>query len=629
MDPMTRIAELLARLAELTEDELTELDTLIDETWAAKDNDDAPATAETLADLDILLGGMEAVTTERTARSERAEAQAAQRDELRAKREALRNPPKAEAKGDTPDGGAEVTDETPAPTAAEVAEAGAEGETADAGAEQVPVLASGDAPRGSVPGDGMAGRMAAVAGTPAASPTQPSADLGVSPYRAVVTAAAGLPRIGAGAEIGSKTELGRVMADALDRMRTARDNRREVLVASATWEYPEDRRLGDDAAANSAKIEAVTALDADRLDPSTGALVASGGICLPVNVDYAVPTWSTAERPLRDGLPGFQASRGGLRFVTPPDIGVPTLQGGTASGAGVSAGLWNEATDANPAGATKPVWVVPCGSEQLVYVGAVTTRVQFGNMQSRFAPEQVAANTQQAIAVSAREAELNLLTLIANSSKQVKPKQFLGASRDILATLDALRSQYIYSHRIPRTASFTAIFPDWARDVLRADLLREVAHDNAGARDVLAVTDEQIDALFKARNVNVIWTLEGLQAGTYGTGGSAIANQYFPIMPSNAPQPLWPGGQTGGATSSTFTLAWFLYVEGTFQFLDGGQLDLGVVRDSLLDSTNDYETFTEVFEGIAFRGLECYQVQQVIAPTGGSTGTVAATSYVE
>ncbi len=102
-------------------------------------------------------------------------------------------------------------------------------------------------------------------------------------------------------------------------------------------------------------------------------------------------------------------------MCTPPDVGVPSLQG-TASGAGLSTGVWTEATDANPAGATKPVWTVACGSEQLVYVNAIPTRVQFGNMESRFAPEQIAANTQQAIAITAREAELELLTLMANNT---------------------------------------------------------------------------------------------------------------------------------------------------------------------------------------------------------------------
>jgi len=61
----------------------------------------------------------------------------------------------------------------------------------------------------------------------------------------------------------------------------------------------------------------------------------------------------------------------------------------------------------------------------------------------------------------------------------------------------------------------------------------------------------------------------------------------------------------------------------------GGRLDLGVVRDSILDATNDYETFVEVFEGIAGRGIDAYAVTQILEPTGGSAGTVASTSYHE
>ena len=412
------------------------------------------------------------------------------------------------------------------------------------------------------------------------------------------------------------------MSEKLQRMQSSHDFS-AASVASVEWTYPEDRILGNDAQRNTEMIERVCGIGAGRVD-RTGALVATGGVCLPVNVDYSVPTWSTADRPLRDGLPGFQATRGGIRFVSPPDIGVPSLQA-SASGAGTSVGIWTEATDANPAGATKPVWVVACGSEQVVYVNAIPTRVQFGNMESRFAPEQVAANTQQAIAVSAREAELELLTLMYNNSKQVVPAQYLGATRDILASVDLLLEQYLYSHRIPRTAAFTAVFPEWAKGVIRADLARETAHDNAGSVNVLSITDAQIEDWFAARNINVIWTIDGLKAGTYGTGGQAITNQFFGVLGTSGAAPQWPGQSANGA----FILSWLLYVEGTFQFLDGGRLDLGVVRDSLLDSTNDYETFVEIFEGIAFRGLECYQVQSTIKPGGGSAGTVAVTGYAE
>ena len=458
-----------------------------------------------------------------------------------------------------------------------------------------------------------AARMVAANGRAAPSPNAaPGATSGVT-----ITAAMSAPGISPGQTLTSSRQLTELTVETLRQMQydPEYDGRRQTL-ARATWTYPDERQLSsrNDAYVNTAKVDAICAPEA---------VLASGGTCLPVNVDYTVPVWTSADRPLHDGLPGYQADRGGIRFVTPPDIGVPDLQA-SASGAGTATRVWTEATDAAPAGQTKPVWVVACGTEELTYVNAIPTRVQFGNMFGRFAPEQIAANTEQALAVAAREAELEILTLMYNSSKQVKPEQYLGATRDLLASVDLLIAQYRYSHRIPRRASFTAVFPDWAKDLIRADLARESAHDTDGG-DRLAVSDAQIEAWFTTRGINVVWTVDGLKAGTYGTGSSAITNQCFGLMGSSAPEPQWPGQTSDGA----FMLAWLLYVEGSFQFLDGGRLDLGVVRDSTLDATNDYETFVETFEGVAFRGLEAYQVQSTILPTGGSAGTVAVSGYHE
>jgi len=480
-----------------------------------------------------------------------------------------------------------------------------------------PITAS--APRGD--GRGQIARMAAVAGRAQPSPAHSAA--GVS--SPVVTAAIGAGTLHAGAVLTDPGQLAEITSETLRRMAMDPDHfGRKHLVASATWEYPEERRLGPDSPTeNTRKIEDVCGFGAGRYDRRTRALVASGGICLPVNVDYAVPTWSTADRPVRDGLPAFQASRGGIRFVAPPDIGVPDLQG-TASGAGTATTVWPEATDASPGTATKPVWQVACGTEHLVYVNAIPTRVQFGNMQSRFFPEQIAANTDQAIAIAAREAELELLTLMYEASKQVVPEQYLGATRDLLASVDLLVAQYRYSHRVPRSAAFTVVMPDWAKDLVRADLARELAHDNTNDRDVLAIGDDIIDRWFSVRGINVLWALDGLKAGTYGTGGSALLDQFFPLATAGA-EPQWPNQNSDG----TIQVGWLLFPEGAWQYLDGGRLDLGVVRDSLLDATNDYETFVEVFESVAFRGVESYQVQSIVKPTGASAGTVAASAYAE
>lgn len=425
-----------------------------------------------------------------------------------------------------------------------------------------------------------------------------------------------------GVAIESREQLAQVMAEALEDVApsaygAATAARRERKVATATWKdaYPEERRLGGTAVENSAKVAAICA---------PAAIAASGGVCLPINVDYSVPTWAGATRPLRDGLPPFEADRGGIRFVTPPDVGVVSLQSTPASGLGAATSVWTEATDSTPGLATKPVYVVQCGEEQTVYVNAIPTRLQFGNMYGRFAPEQLAANTDVALAAAAREAELELLTLMFNASKQVKSQAYLGATRDLLAAADAAASAYRYSHRIPQATTLRAVFPFWAKSVVRADLARELAHDNTGDRDVLGISDQQIEQWFACRGIDPIWCMDGLKAGTYGTGGSAIPNQFWPVATAGSTL-QWPGQ----SSTAAFTLAWLLFAEGSFQFLDGGRLTLGVVRDSTLDATNDYETFIETFEGVAFRGLEVYQVQSTILPTGASAGTIAKATYHE
>ena len=95
--------------------------------------------------------------------------------------------------------------------------------------------------------------------------------------------------------------------------------------------------------------------------------------------------------------------------------------------------------------------------------------------------------------------------------------------------------------------------------------------------------------------------------------------------------PQFYAAQSASAVLQSFPtmMAWNLFVEGSIQFLDGGRLDLGVVRDSTLDATNDYETFIETFENIADRGFaaSAYAIQTTICPNGGSAGSVNAAAF--
>ena len=76
-------------------------------------------------------------------------------------------------------------------------------------------------------------------------------------------------------------------------------------------------------------------------------------------------------------------------------------------------------------------------------------------------------------------------------------------------------------------------------------------------------------------------------------------------------------------TNSCRKSAGYVFVEGSVQRLDAGRLDLGVVRDSTLDATNDYETFVEVFETVVSRGFANSGLQLILKgkPLGASAKT--------
>jgi hypothetical protein len=61
---------------------------------------------------------------------------------------------------------------------------------------------------------------------------------------------------------------------------------------------------------------------------------------------------------------------------------------------------------------------------------------------------------------------------------------------------------------------------------------------------------------------------------------------------------------------------WYLFAEGSFLFLDGGTLDLGIIRDSSLVGTNDYKMFVETFENVAFVGIEALKITSTINVNG-------------
>jgi hypothetical protein len=131
----------------------------------------------------------------------------------------------------------------------------------------------------------------------------------------------------------------------------------------------------------------------------------------------------------------------------------------------------------------------------------------------------------------------------------------------------------------------TAIVPDWIFDAMASDLAISMPGDNT-----LGVTKSEIEGYLALSNVNLV--------------ASPDLNYY--------------GAQAGSAALTEWkdSFVWYLFSEGTFLFLDGGTLDLGIIRDSSLVGTNDYKMFVETFEGIAKVGIESLAITQTVNING-------------
>jgi len=445
-----------------------------------------------------------------------------------------------------------------------------------------------------------------------------------------------------------------------------------VIVASSRWEYPADRDLRG--ARNDP--QRATDLVAAAVTP----MVASGGICRPVNVDYSLPTWGTAERPVRDSLPSFQATRGGIHFVAPvafdqsvygagvsiwtnandvtpggPGTGVnstrtvtdavtavgTTLTSATAAftyadvgrsvaGGSIPAGATiasvqsataatlSAAATAAAAGVTvavsgvgtgpttKPVLTITCGTETEVLVEAIPAILQVGNMRARFNPEVLTQALTYLGMAQAAVAEVELLRQMRGFAKHVAGTQLFGIARDSLAQLDLISAYFRDRYRLPDGQMLRVVLKRWVKDAIRADLAKAAFPFEDDSASSLAVTDAQISAWFAMRQLVPTWALDD-DTGTQNFGAQGAGTASVPVALNG-----WPA-----------TTRMLIYPEGTFQFLDGGQLDLGVIRDSVLNATNQMQIFAETFEAVAARGFEALDFTAAFKVNGAAAGTVA------
>lgn len=450
-------------------------------------------------------------------------------------------------------------------------DAGGENETGEGEGEVVPLAATGSPAR-------------ANARRPRSMRAQARPE--PEPESMVLRASANVPGVQAGEVLDSNDKVLRVFENALRATGARyRGPRVEIPLFSlgafdAEEIYGKDRTLGRDARTNEEKIDKIT---------SGSALKASGGICVAPPLQYDLPILGTDGRPLRDSLARFGAQRGGVRLLPPPVL----------SDVVGAVGAWTNDNDIDPGSdgpSTKPCVVLNCPDESETLVYAVTQCLTIGNFRNQFFPEQVKAWTQLVGVQAARFSETRMLTKIGDESTQVAVTQVLGTTRTVLAALDRRAASVRSHHRLDPQFPLRMEAPFWLLNNMITDLAREIP----GATDErLAMSEAQIEAFFTVRHINVTWLLDG-------EAGQVFANQVDGDLIG------WPS-----------EVVVYLFVEGTWLHLDAGQIDFGIVRDSVLNATNDFQMFSEVFEEVAFHGVPGTSARMAIdiCPSGETAST--------
>lgn len=555
------LADLLARLAELTDDELADLRTRLD--------DEANRLLDGDADDDDTIAALEAVSEGIAAAKAEQQGRKAAREERAAKKAALADKIKGLAGEDEDEGGEEEDGEGTADDKA------TEDEKAPAG---VAASATEDTPKAPVVSKVAARRPEAAKPKPAVT----AADF-------VLTASANVPGIPMGARLDNNPDmLAQAFLAVADGTRGYR-GRDRVKVPFATarladplYEQGGERFLGRDARTNEQRIHAGQRAFVD-------AVVASGGICAPQQVNYDMPTLGVSSRPFRDGLVRFGADRGGIRTLPPPLL--------TDVDDAIS--VWDHDTDLDPDGATKPCLTLTCPDEDETLVEAIVRCLEVGNFRARFFPEQVQAWLDLAAVAHARFAEQRLIATVAAGSVATTAQELLGTTPNLLAVLDRAIAGYRGRHRDPNIRLRWAV-PHWLIDNMKTDFARSMPVGTVD--ETMAIAEATITRFFTSRGVSITTMLEGEAGQTMSTPqGAGSINPW----PDSAVTYLWP--------------------DGDWLFLDGGQLDLGLVRDSTLNSTNDTQIFMETFEGAHHHGAaESLRISVDVCPDGkrGALATI-------
>ena len=400
---------------------------------------------------------------------------------------------------------------------------------------------------------------------------------------------------------GTKLEDKAMLASAVQEMARAlgspvhekggREVKHRVARLDFSDNFPEERTLGKDWITNAEKIAAI---GSPLLPGGPEALTASGGFCAPFTPIYSMPQLAVQSRPVRDALPSYRAERGGINVPTPTTMG---------DAAGAITVITAEEDALGGTFATKACLDMECPDYTETAVTIISHCREYGNLNAMAWPEKISHENELTMAEHARVAEGYLLGRLDALSLALTGAATYGASRTLVYVLRASRDGIISRMRMNPGTRFRVILPFWAASVFSIDLLN-------GANEYYSTAPDAVAGVLSRYGFDVVWHID--EDFPDGTEAAIFADEV-----ASSAVDVWPS-----------TLVARVYPEGTFLHLDMAELNLGIVRDSTLNSTNDFQVFGETFENVARIGpaQAAHSITIDICPDG--TVAPAATSAI-
>lgn len=382
----------------------------------------------------------------------------------------------------------------------------------------------------------------------------------VPAQRLAITASVDIPGVAHGSNLTGLDALTDVVSRKAKSMPVTRGNPNNQLVASVKNEF--EHTLDERTSPSQVRelFDFMTSPD------KQAALVAGGGWCAPSEIRYDFFNIACSSGLI--DLPTVGVTRGGIQFPVSPSL-ADTVNSIAFGGFAVTFDgdsvpwLWTEDDDiaAATGSPTKPCVRVPCPTfdeERLELYGICLTA---GNLADSAYPEATQHMIQLLMAAHDHAMNARLIQLMVAASSAATT---IGGQTDdsaaprIYNSVGLAATDYRERFGMCLDDVLEVVLPSWVREVLRSDLAWKQGVE------LPAVSNAEIDSYFTARNVRVQWVDDWQVRGAGQFGNSSAMT-------------VWPT-----------TVDFLIYAAGTFVHGNGMSLDLGVVRDSVLNETNDH-----------------------------------------